>query len=554
MGLAPRPPSRPVPTRPQLPAAAARSLGAGLPFLGLLVGLLAGAPSAAAQPAGDAGDSGDLASGPYDRLVIRGAMVIPGHGGPPTGPYDIVVRGDSIAEMHAFDADDPPPAPERPDGERVIEASGDYVMPGMIDLHHHLRQEPLPLRYVYYLKLAHGVTTAVPSPDRGLQQAEREADRAREGEILAPEMYPIWGWGDSTDYSRSELEDPSNAPGVARAMAERGAHVVYLNDLGWKPELFDAVADAVEATGGVTGVHLPPSTTAMVDAVDAARMGVTMILHHYGYAESALERSVQDFPPGYQFSDELERFRQAGEVWSEAPEDRLLGMVADSLAAYGVAMLPTRVVYEANRDILRARSLPWHEKYTHRALIELYLPSRTNHGAYFYDWTSEDEQAWYEAFDLWGDLIYEFNERGGRVAYGTDDAYIWATPGFSTVRELQLVREAGLHPLEVLKSATRASAEVLRRPDLGLVRPGYEADLVLVDGNPARNLRFLYSFGALTTDDSGKTHRTGGIVHTISDGVVVNNDRLMEEVARMVRESKQGAPPTVVDSPFVVRP
>lgn len=541
--------SSPCVLRSSAPAVAA-FLAVGL----LVLGPAIGPAPALAQQAGGAGQFGDLAAGPYDRLVIRGAMVIPGHGGPPTGPYDIVIEGDSIADMHAFDADDPPPASERPSGDRVIEADGDYVMPGMIDLHHHIRQEPLPLEYVYYLKLAHGVTTMVPSPDRGLHRAMREADRAAAGEILAPEMVPIWGWGDSTDFSRAELEDPANAPEVARAMAENGMHVVYLNDLGWKPELFGAVADAVEETGGVTGVHLPPSTTAMVNAVEAARMGVTMILHHYGYAESALERGVQDFPADYQFSDELERFRQAGEVWAEAPKDRLLDMVADSLAAHDVAMLPTRVVYEANRDILRARSLPWHEKYTHRALIELYLPSRTNHGAYFYDWTSEDEQAWYEAFDLWGDLIYEFNERGGTVAYGTDDAYIWATPGFSTVRELQLVRESGLHNLEVLKSATYSSAEVLRRPDLGLVRPGYEADLVLVDGNPAYNLRFLYSFGALTTDDSGEMYRTEGIVHTITDGVVVNNDRLMEEVARMVRESKQGAPPTVVDSPFVVRP
>jgi len=161
----------------------------------LALGAAAGPPRALAQPSGAGGQFGELADGPYDRLVIRGAMVIPGYGGPPTGPYDIVVEGDSIAEMHAFDANDPPPASERPSGERVIEADGDYVMPGMIDLHHHIRQEPLPLEYIYYLKLAHGVTTAVPSPDRGLQQAAREADRAAAGEILAPEMYPNLGVG-----------------------------------------------------------------------------------------------------------------------------------------------------------------------------------------------------------------------------------------------------------------------------------------------------------------------------------------------------------------------
>ena len=46
---------------------------------------------------------GDLAEGPYNRLVIRGAMVIPGWGGPPIGPYDIVVEKNIIKEMIAFD-------------------------------------------------------------------------------------------------------------------------------------------------------------------------------------------------------------------------------------------------------------------------------------------------------------------------------------------------------------------------------------------------------------------------------------------------------------------
>ena len=146
------------------------------------------------------------------------------------------------------------------------------------------------------------------------------------------------------------------------------------------------------------------------------------------------------------------------------------------------------------------------------------------------------------------------NKRGGRIAYGTDDNYIWATPGFSNIRELQLTRETGMHTLEVLKAATYNSAETLRQSELGLVRPGYLADLVLVDGNPAYNLRFLYSFGALRLDENGVMERTRGIVHTIKDGVVINNARLMQEVERMVAASKEGIGPSVVEQPFVTRP
>jgi hypothetical protein len=499
------------------------------------------------------GRFGGLADGPYKRLVIRNAMVIPGHGGPPIGPYDIVVENNVITEMTSFGSVDAARQgkTDRIAGDRVIDATGMYVMPGMIDLHMHLREEPMELEYVYYLKLAHGVTTLVPAADRGVKAAMEQARRSERNEILAPRMFPIWNWGVESGATREELETPADAARIARTMKEKGMHVVSVGGQGWNPELFGAVCKGVWDAGGITTVHLPPSTNAVVNAVTAARLGVTMIEHHYGYAEDALDRTTQSFPRNYDFNNENHRFREAGRVWEEANRERLLGEVAQELAASGVSMLPTRVVYEANRDIVRAESLPWHEKYTHEALIQWNIPNPSHHGAYHYEWTSDDEYTWTYAYRLWGDLIFEFNKRGGRVAYGTDDNYIWATPGFSNVRELQLVRESGLHNLEVLKSATFNSAQTLRQPKLGLVRPGYLADLVLVDGNPAENLRYLYSFGAVRKRENGEMYRTRGIVHTIKDGIVIDNARLMDEVEKMVAKSKRTAQPNITNAPFL---
>jgi hypothetical protein len=90
--------------------------------------LLAVACSAISATAARAQTSrfGDLADGPYDRLVIQNAMVIPGHGGPPVGPYDIVIEQNMITEMTTFD---PVTAERRGDtaratGDRVIDAEG----------------------------------------------------------------------------------------------------------------------------------------------------------------------------------------------------------------------------------------------------------------------------------------------------------------------------------------------------------------------------------------------------------------------------------------------
>lgn len=504
----------------------------------------AAATKAAAAPDIVTRKFGDLGEGPYKSLVIRNAMVIPGHGGPPAGPYDIRIEGNTIAEMVPFDPVTAERAGARPrmTGDRIIDAAGKFVMPGMIDLHTHIRTLPMEIEYVYYLKLAMGVTTMVNAADRGYVDGMREAKKSEANEIIAPRMYPLVSYGAGTSFTRAQLDDPALTPQVVKAMAANGIRVISMDPLGWNLDLVAAIAKAAKENGMITSFHLQPANTAVTQAVRAACAGVTMIEHHYGYAESSLDGNTQDFPRNYEYGNENDRFREAGRVWTYANKERLLGAVVDSLLKCGVTMLPTRVVYEANRDVIRATSLPWTEKYTHQALWNWNMPNPAFHGAYHYDWTSDDEYNWTSAYRLWGDLIFEFNKRGGRVAFGTDDNYIWATPGFSTVRELQLGRETGMKTLEVLKSATYNSAKTLGEPKLGFVRAGYKADLLIVDGNPAANLKYLYSFGDLALDKNGAMYRTKGIVHTIKDGVVLENANLMREVERMVQASRKLAP------------
>jgi imidazolonepropionase-like amidohydrolase len=157
-------------------------------------------------------------------------------------------------------------------------------------------------------------------------------------------------------------------------------------------------------------------------------------------------------------------------------------------------------------------------------------------------------------YDLWAKMIFEFNRRGGTIVYGTDDNYQWSTGGFGNIRELQLVLESGIHPLEVLKTAQLNSAKFLAEPHLGMVQEGFVADLIVVDGNPAWDFKTLYPFGTIRMDPETKEmYRTRGILHTIKDGIVIENDRVMAEVERIVAESKQGVGPDVVTEPFVVR-
>jgi imidazolonepropionase-like amidohydrolase len=116
--------------------------------------------------------------------------------------------------------------------------------------------------------------------------------------------------------------------------------------------------------------------------------------------------------------------------------------------------------------------------------------------------------------------------------------------GFSFVEEMELLREAGFHPLEVIRSATLYGAQALHEPkgkpiDFGIVRPGLLADLVIVDQNPVENLKVLYGTGALKLNEkTGHFERVGGIKYTIKDGVVYDSKKLLADVAAMVERAK----------------
>jgi len=527
----------------------------------LILALLLSAGAAAAPDLGAQSPADQAREGPYDRLVIANAMVIPGHGGPAYGPADVIIEDSTIVEINSYNGVLGRQDTDFPEGDRVIDATGMYVMPGIIDLHTHIRTEPLPLQYVYNMKLAHGVTTMVNGSARGWEEALEQQRLSAENEITAPRMFPIRDWGPTRSRNPGNeppldeiapWHDAERAQELAPTIVGEGrAHVVRIGSLAFDAELFGAVADAVYDAGGITTVHLPPSDIAVVDAVRAAELGATMIEHHYGYAESALGGDVQDFPGDYNYLDELDLFRQAGEVWKQAPEEILFGEVVDRLVDSGVSLIPTMSAYEVNRDVNRGMGLPWHEELTHRTLIEWYYPGPDHHAAYHWDWTSRDEATWFKTYEMWSRLIREFQERGGHLSYAADDPYLWNTSGIANVRELQLMQQAGLEPLEVIRSATHNSARTLRRPDLGLLQTGYTADLLIVDGNPLHNLRYLYSFGALERED-GQIRRTGGIRWTVKGGAVFDNAMLMEQVLEMVDESKEGWE-SPVDSLFVPR-
>ena len=136
-------------------------------------------------------------------------------------------------------------------------------------------------------------------------------------------------------------------------------------------------------------------------------------------------------------------------------------------------------------------------------------------------------------------FINEYKNRGGRVTTGSDSGFIFQLYGFAYVRELELLREAGFHPLEVIRSATLNGAEALKMEDeIGTVEVGKIADMILIETNPLENLKSLYGTGAIKLTEDNEVVRVGGVKYTISKGVVYDAKGLLKEVKEMVDKAK----------------
>ena len=524
-----------------------------LPLAGLAAAMmLALAGHATAQMETTTPRRADEGEGPFNRLILRGVTVIDGTGAPPRGPMDIVIEGDRIVEVNSVGFPGVPiNESRRPgDADHVIDASGMYVMPGFVDMHAHTGGSPKAPQpeYVYKLWMAHGVTTSRGVGHGPMRWALEQKALAAKNEIVAPRMFTYARPGEAWD--NGPIRDAETAREWVRWAADLevdGQKIDGLKLGSFDPPIMEALIDEAHKHGLGTVAHLAQTGVARMTALDAAEAGLDMMTHYYGLFESMLkDYSIQNWPLDYNYNDEQHRFGNVARLWDQIYEpgsDEWYALM-DRFLELDFGLDPTMTIYEASRDVMRARNADWHNEYTLPTQEEFYQPSRNAHGSYWFYWTTEDEVAWKNFYSRWMRFLNEYKNRGGIVTTGSDSGFIYKLYGFDYIRELELLREAGFHPIEVIRAATMHGAMQLHKPkgvapDFGMIRPGLKADLVIVDQNPLQNLKVLYGTGAVKiNDETGEVERVGGIKYTIKDGIVYDAKQLLEDVREMVREAK----------------
>jgi hypothetical protein len=482
--------------------------------------------------------------GPFDRLIFRGVTLLDGTGAPPVGPVDIVVEKNRITQIQVVGYPGLPinqdRRPKAGPNDKVYELEGHYLLPGLVDMHSHIggSGQGTPAEYVFKLWMAHGITTVRdPSTGNGLEWVLDHKKKSMVNQITAPRILAYTAFGQGSD---APIINEAQAKAWVNENAKKGADGIKF--FGGNPEVMQAAISENKRLGKGSAMHHQQLDVARWNVLQSARAGLTSMEHWYGLPEALFQdRTIQDFRLDYNYQNEQHRFGEAGKLWKQAapPYSEHWNKVMNELLELDFTLDPTFNIYEANRDLMAARRAEWHDVYTLPSLWRFYAPSRQSHGSYWFDWTTEEEIQWKENYKLWMTFVNEYKNRGGRVTAGSDSGFIYQLYGFAYIRELELLREAGFHPIEVIRSATLYGAQALgMEKEIGSVEVGKLADFLIVDQNPLQNLKVLYGTGAIRIDENNVPVRVGGVKYTVKDGVVYDAKKLLEDVKEIVDQHK----------------
>jgi imidazolonepropionase-like amidohydrolase len=379
-----------------------------------------------------------LASQP---VVVQGGQVFDGTGGDPMPNGIIVIEGARIKAIGpSHDVAIPP-------GARLIDARGKSVIPGLIDAHVHYQDWMEPLF------LSHGVTT-VRDVGNNLEMILTRRQWSQKTGAKHPRLFacgplidgpnPRWGAGISRAVSTSD-----EARTVARELLERGVDCLKAYEQLTPTQLRALVQEATPHSVPVTA-HLGKAT-----AAEAMTLGIRALEHASG----------------------INYLTATGEE---------LQALARQVASIRVFLVPTLVVHEQLSRLLSPE--------VRRDPLLRHLPPQ--------------QFEWWEApygVGRWTDAhsarnrdilarkrawLGEVAKAGGRIVAGSDTPNPYVLPGSGLQRELELLVAAGLTPLQAITAATQTAAELLGQEDrLGSLRVGKVADLVILGGNPAEDIR-----------------------------------------------------------------
>jgi imidazolonepropionase-like amidohydrolase len=396
------------------------------------------------------------AAGPNGAVLIRGAHVFDGTGSP-AAPADVLISGDRIVAVG--------PHLRAPRGARIVEARGMTLLPGLHDLHTHLRSPgsggPDDLGKAYAAHLVHGITRAVDFSVSGEMIAPIR-EMTGSGAVAAPNLSLAIrmgvpgghgterGWG---DFFTMEATTPRAAE---RAMDRA---------LPYRPDVIKVFADGWRygRTPDLNSMDLPTLRAIVARAHGA---GIPVITHTVSIEGARIAAAAGVDALGHGIAD--------------APVDE--GLI-ELMRANGTAYIPTMAVYEPQQE----------RTFLPGELRLLAPPERAREEARLGRPAEAVGAIEARRWAMLRENLRRLKAAGIRIGVGTDAGIGGVYQGSSALREIRILADHGFTPAEALAAATGVSAGILRRgEESGRIAPGRRADLLLVGGRPDRRIEDLY--------------------------------------------------------------
>lgn len=386
------------------------------------------------------------------------------------------------------------------DDVEAIDCTNKWLIPGLIDMHVHIKKH-----FANYFTAA-GITTVrntagsiielkpfIDANGSKLEPRVISADRMIDG--------PPGLWGDDTAYNIN-VDNADLAKQEVARQVELGAH--FIKVYGWlDPEYMEVVVS--EARKHNLEVSSDILYSKKVDALHAADIGIDWLEHGSGIIQAMYPEWSMDAPK---------------EIWDsipwEQPDEQLIESICKELLKKDIKLCPTIVLY----DQMRLAEHYWTT--THEVVHHM-----DNSDYLFKHWPQAVQAKQGQVtFGIQTKTIqkiaYTYYKMGGTVVTGTDTpAGSFTYPGFALHRELQLFVDAGFTPLEALQQATINAAKALKVADLGDIKEGFTADLLVLNENPLSDIENTMKIDRIVKD--GKLYAIHELLENIPTEQEIND-------------------------------